>query len=140
RCRDLGLRGAMIWAAPPDEESFASPGYESFWAAAEEMEMPLSLHMGTGRKAARAGGSTKAGSPPGAALVNAVVLPQEIQHSLLTLVFSGVLERHPRLKFVAAEADISWVSPLWARADKYFRRWKLGWETSLSIKPSEYNQ
>jgi predicted TIM-barrel fold metal-dependent hydrolase len=61
-----------------------------------------------------------------------------VQNSLLTLIFSGVLERFPRLKIVSAEADIAWVPHVLERADKYFRRFKQGYGVSFSLKPSEY--
>jgi predicted TIM-barrel fold metal-dependent hydrolase len=54
------------------------------------------------------------------------------------LIFSGVLERFPRLKFVSAENDVAWAPHLVERADKYYRRWKEAYNAPLSLKPSEY--
>jgi len=50
------------------------------------------------------------------------------------------LERFPRLKVVSAENDIAWVPHLMERADKYYRRWKHGYDAPLSLKPSEYSR
>src|SRR5205814_1102334 len=69
-----------------------------------------------------------------------VARPHEIQHSLLTLIFGGVLERFPRLKVVSAENDIAWTPHLLERADKYYRRLRKGYDTPLSLKPSEYSR
>ena len=47
-CRRRGLRGAMIWASPPEERSYADSIYDPFWTEAQELDMPLSLHAVTG--------------------------------------------------------------------------------------------
>ena len=134
RCKKMGLKGAMVWACPPEERPYSLPEYDSFWAAAQELEMPLSLHLATGRRRE----SDLAGRNPAEFWVNSVVRPHEIQHSLLTLIFAGVLERFPRLQFVSAENDIAWVPHLLERADKYYRRWKQAYAAPLLLKPSEY--
>ncbi len=135
RCRELGLRGAMIWASPPDGAPYASKAYEPFWAAAQDLSMPLSLHTLTGMSKA-----SQQDEAAGAAelYVRMVSRPQEIQHSLLTLIFTGVLERHPRLRLVSAEGDTAWIPHILERADKYFRRFKEGYGVALSLRPSEY--
>lgn len=134
RCKKLGLKGAMIWASPPEEQPYSSRQYDSFWATAQELEMPLSLHLVTGRSKE----SQQDEADVAELYVRMVIRPNEIQRSFLTLVFSGVLERFPRLKIVSAEGDIAWVPHLLERADKYFRRFKQGYGVPLSLKPSEY--
>ena len=49
-----------------------------------------------------------------------------------------MFERFPEFKIVSAENDIAWVPHLLERADKYYRRFKQGYGTLLSLKPSEY--
>ena len=39
----------MIWAEPPDDRPYSHPDYEPFWAAAQDLNMPLSLHILTAR-------------------------------------------------------------------------------------------
>jgi predicted TIM-barrel fold metal-dependent hydrolase len=50
RAAKIGLRGAMIWGAPPREKPYTSKEYDPFWAAAQDLQMPLSLHVITGKK------------------------------------------------------------------------------------------
>lgn len=134
RCKKMGLKGAMIWASPPEDQPYRSSAYDSFWATAQELEIPLSLHLVTGK--------SKHSQQDESNLVDLYVRminrPHEIQDSLLTLIFSGVLERFPRLRLVSAEADVAWVPHMLERADKYFRRFKQGYNVTLSLKPSEY--
>src|SRR5260221_533749 len=136
RCRKKGLKGALIWASPPEERPYSLPLYDPLWATAQELEMPLSLHLATGRRKE----SKIDESNLTEFWVNLVARPHEIQHSLLTLIFGGVLERFPRLKVVSAENDIAWTPHLLERADKYYRRLRKGYDTPLSLKPSEYSR
>jgi len=93
RCHKLGLRGGMIWATPPEVlPPYSNAAYDSLWATVQDLQMPLSLHLHTGGK--------KAGRldlhNPVRLYVAAITRPSEIQDSLLTLIFSGVLERFPQ--------------------------------------------
>src|SRR5712692_1299851 len=38
----------MIWASPPEDRPYSDPLYDPFWAEAQELGMPLSLHSNTG--------------------------------------------------------------------------------------------
>src|SRR5204862_6513759 len=48
RVRNLGLVGAMIWQVPHPDYPFLSDHYERFWAAAQDLDMPVDLHILTG--------------------------------------------------------------------------------------------
>ena len=52
RCAKMGFVGAMITVFPVEERSYDKPEYEPLWAAAQDLEMPLSLHINTNRPAA----------------------------------------------------------------------------------------
>ena len=137
RCKRMGLRGAMIWGAPPEELPFDDARYEPFWSEAEALEMPLSLHIATGgdgpaRETARV--ETAYWNKLG----KLVSLPAEIQRTLTTLIFSGVLERHPNLRLVSAEYDMGWVPYYLQYADRLYRRWSPMLDLSLPMQPSEY--
>jgi predicted TIM-barrel fold metal-dependent hydrolase len=132
RSRKLGLKGALIWAAPPDDRPYHLPLYDRLWSVAQDLEMPLSLHLGTARR------DTLAETDRAVLYTRAVARTLDVQNTILTIIFGGVLERFPRLKLVSAENDIGWVPFLMERADKYYRRWKQGYKIELSLKPSEY--
>ena len=110
RAAKAGLCGAMISVYPSAERSYDRPEYEAFWAAAAEMAMPLSLHIATNRTlppAARTTEdrwSTKVLNTP-TAYVTAV---NYIEMSLADMLFSGVFERFPKLRFVSLEYEAGW--------------------------------
>ena len=49
RCHKMGFVGAMITVYPLEERAYKSPEYEPLWAAAQDLGMPLSLHLNTPR-------------------------------------------------------------------------------------------
>jgi predicted TIM-barrel fold metal-dependent hydrolase len=106
RCRNAGLRGAMIWQNPPEDLPFSSDHYERFWAAAQDLEMPVSLHILTGH-----GYMQKAhlyhGTEHYRSSVNIKI--GEVMNSLFDLVFYQALDRFPRLKIVLVENEIGWI-------------------------------
>ena len=49
RSASMGLAGAMITIYPREDSPYDSPMYEPLWAAAQNLDMPLSLHTTTNR-------------------------------------------------------------------------------------------
>src|SRR5256886_3995948 len=50
RTARMGFAGAMITEYPAEEHRYDHADYESFWAAAQDLGMPLSLHAATRRQ------------------------------------------------------------------------------------------
>src|SRR6267142_2208493 len=48
RCRKAGLNGAIIWQAPHPDLPFHSRHYDRFWAATQDLDAPVSMHILTG--------------------------------------------------------------------------------------------
>jgi predicted TIM-barrel fold metal-dependent hydrolase len=131
RIAGLGLKGAMIWAEPPGDRPYSHPDYERFWAAAQDLDMKLSLHSLTSRRPDSDPGS-------GDILYRSVVLYQEVGRTLADLVLHGVLERFPTLKFISAENEIAWLPfHLW-RMDQLAEKLRPLTATHLPLAPSEY--
>jgi predicted TIM-barrel fold metal-dependent hydrolase len=137
RCKKQGLRGAVIWQSPPRQIPFSSAHYDRFWAAAQDLEMPVSLHIHTGHGPSK-GRQNYRGLEAYRFAINGQL--QEIMESLLGIIFSGVLERFPRLRVVPAENEIGWL-PFWLdQADKYFERFRNDEPLAIDKRPSEYFQ
>jgi uncharacterized protein len=92
--------------------------------------MPISLHILTGRRGSGVSFQN--------ILRSYMTLPHSIQISFADLVLGGVLERHPRLKFVSAENDISWLPHFCYRIDHAYDRLRHFEGVNLPLKPSEY--
>ena len=134
RCSELGLRGALIMASPPDPITYADPEFEPFWAAAAELDMPISLHILTGHgPETRVVGRFKKNH-----YLRAISLIHEVQRSFAEIMFSGALVRHPSLRLVSAENDIGWVPHFLYRADHFYEKHGYSNPTELKMPPSDY--
>ncbi|MGW8597636.1 amidohydrolase family protein [Streptomyces sp. NPDC055893] len=89
---ELGLAGVEISSHAPGRE-LSDPAYEPLWARAEETEAVVFLHPF---------GCTLDERLDRWYLSNTVGQPTENAAALSHLIFSGVLDRHPELKIVAA--------------------------------------
>jgi len=133
RIAKKGMRGAMIWAEPPDDRPYSHPAYDPFWAAAQDLNMPLSLHILTGRK------GTGVDFFKDNIALQVATLHHEVERTLAVFVLGGVLERFPKLTIVSAENDVAWMPYLMWRMDfAHGRIGALSSSVKLSLKPSEY--
>lgn len=141
RIAKLGMRGAMIWGAPPEDRPYSDRAYDPFWQAASELGLPVSLHIIASRgKMSIKGGEASAQKlgtavNPGVWYMGVI---HEIQESITTLIFGGVLERFPELKIVSAENDAGWFPHFLYRMDHAFEKFSAWMPEKMSLKPSEY--
>jgi predicted TIM-barrel fold metal-dependent hydrolase len=135
RCRKAGMKGAIIWQAPHPDLPFYSDHYTKFWAAAQDLNMPVNLHILTGHsyhkyKEKRKGVESYRGS------VNLKLA--DVASALFELIFYGVLERFPKLKIVTVENEIGWLPFLLQQWDYYYRRFRGVNPPPINKDPSEY--
>ena len=141
RCAAAGLKGGMIYGCAPAQRPYLSRDYDPFWAAAQDMEMPLSLHVFT---RGNQGAQPSLNRQPASEYMNfsrAYVLGlHEVQDSLADIIQSGVLERFPRLKIVSAENDTGWLPHFMYRLDHVYEKFGAFSEVAqpLTMKPSDY--
>ena len=137
RCANLGFGGAMITVYPPEDRPYHSPEYEPFWAAAQDLEMPISLHIGTNRPG------------PGQEFQDSTTITRSfvsnadhwVRMSIGHMIFSGVFERYPKLQIGSIEMELSWVPHFLDRIDyNYTQRPPLGdaYRFKEDMLPSDY--
>ena len=137
RCAKMGLAGAMITVDPPNTRSYDSPDYEPLWAAAQDLGVPLSLHVGTNR----AGPGQEFEHLEDIKAAFMVNVDHWVRMSLAFMIFSGVFERHPKLQVVAVEHELVWVAHFLDRLDYAYTQRPPGdawyrWEGDML--PSDY--
>jgi predicted TIM-barrel fold metal-dependent hydrolase len=144
-----GLRHVNILASRANPPVY-DDSWEPFWALAEETGIPVGFHLavlvkktkldennGVTANAAIAIASRFAKEPPGLQLLDPIT----------GLIFSGVLDRHPDLKLVMAEAGLVWIPSMvqglniWYQRTREGRRVAGGVPVALpKLLPSEYFQ
>jgi len=113
RTRRAGLAGAMITVYPPEDRSYDHSGYEPFWAAAQDLDAPLSLHIDTNRPTPGVFDENLRNRRP-SSLANA---DHWVRMSLGHVILTGVLERYPRLRIGSAEHELAWAPHFIDRLD-----------------------
>jgi predicted TIM-barrel fold metal-dependent hydrolase len=132
RCAKIGLKGAMIWCSPPQDQPYSSTMYDPFWATAQELNMPVSLHAITGMGESQTSLSER--------YMLSTVISHEVEKSFSVLIFSGVLDRFPRLQIVSAENNLGWIPYYLQRMDRVAKRGRGSGTVKIELTPSEYFQ
>ena len=130
RIRKLGLRGVMLPLSLAEGENYGDPKYHPIWAAAQDLGLVISFHAGT----SRAGINPKEHEWP--RLYAGV--PYLMQRTLTDLIFGGVLDRFPGLRFVSVENDVSWLPHFAYRMDHFAERFVAVASVKLKMTPTEY--
>ncbi len=117
RAARLGFAGAMIAEYPLEDRRYDQPEYEPLWAAAEALEMPLSLHTATRRQGKIRGAGERTLRDASSRSTKAFYPAM----SLCDMIFSGVFERHPRLTLAIVEFELSWAPHILASMDYTYR-------------------
>ncbi len=117
RCAQKGFCGAMITEYPLEERRYDHPDYEPLWAAAADLNMPISLHTATRRQGTTAG-IVERTIRDATRRATKVVLPAM---STCDMIFSGVFDRHPNFKLAIVEYELAWVPHLLSTMDYVYK-------------------
>ncbi len=136
RCHKMGFTGAMIPVYPPESHLYDQPEYDPLWAAAQELGMPIGLHISSNRASSEF--ADPANYRP-TFICNADYWPRM---SLADLIFGGVFERFPGLRIGSVEHELSWVPHFLDRIDYTYaqrsgERVKEGWFKG-DVLPSDF--
>ena len=112
RCAEMGFVGAMTTVYPPGKRTYNKPEYEPLWAAAQDLGMPLSLHINTNRRPGQEFADIETGTPAYESNTD-----YWVRMSLADIIFSGVFERYPKLQVGSVEMELSWVPHFLDRID-----------------------
>ena len=128
---DLGHVAIMM----PTNVRDVDIGKRQFWPfyeAVERLGVPLALHGGT------PAAERMSGRFDTFIAVHTVAFPFECMAALTGLIYAGVPEVFPELRFAVLEASVGWLPFLMDRMDEEFE--KRGWREAplLKRKPSEY--
>jgi uncharacterized protein len=107
RVAEAGHRGALVYCF---EFDCGDPAWDPLWAAAEEVGLPISFHIG--------GGLDVPTPDSWKALSFSTLVTMALAGPLTTMIFSGALERHPGLRLVLAEAGLGWIPYVVNRMDQ----------------------
>jgi len=93
---------------------FGHPAYDPIYAAAIEVGLPISIHVGN--EVHRISHYTAGGVPSMRLEVHSLML-QPLQHYVTSMLVYGLFERFPELRVGIIEGGVSWVPWLLMRLD-----------------------
>ena len=143
----LGAKALLIPSRCPPKHAHSHIGLDPLWALAQDAGLPIVFHVGGELKMdpAYAVNGLPAvkdfhGGEENFTSVSFMAISASVMQTLSTMIFDGVLERFPRLKFGAIELGASWL-PSWMRSMdaahgafvKHEHRLQ-----NLSMRPSDY--
>lgn len=146
---ELGAKALMVPSLCPQHHGPSHTGLFPVWAMAEEAGLPVLFHVGGEEKMNPV--YKENGLPPvpdfhggddNFTSVSYMPIPNAVMQTLATLIFDGVFDRFPALKWGVIELGGSWL-PGWMRAmDSAAHAFIRNEERlqNLSLKPSEFVQ
>lgn len=133
RCREMGSRGVIITRWPSGKDDLG-PEDDEFFAAAQDMGMPVSIHLNIQRKRnpkIKLEGPAAIGNM---AMAGMLAFPP----IMCELIMSGLFDRFPKLTILGVETDIGWIPTALEQLDNFY--WRNRTHTGVNIRrlPSEY--
>jgi predicted TIM-barrel fold metal-dependent hydrolase len=139
RCAQLGLVGAFIPVYPLPDWPYRHAIYERLWWTAQDLDLPLLLHIATNR-----------GGIPGCEFTMNIeeltaagrsTTDHWVRYSLTAMIFAGVFDRYPRLQVGSVEHEMAWI-PHWLKQMDFTYRerpvFTKGWHSRSGMLPSDY--
>lgn len=135
---ELGLRGFHVDPFPDERGGLPlwDSCYEPFWSAVEDVGLPMSFHIVGLRKADVR--ETFLNPTPGVKETFIALTPMSIAEVVSTLTFTGILARHPKMKYVLVECGIGWIPYFLERMDQTFEKHRFWTQSIITEKPSTY--
>jgi predicted TIM-barrel fold metal-dependent hydrolase len=150
---ELGCKALLVPSGCPRGHSPSHVGLDPVWAIAQEAGLPIVFHVGGGlrqpdhrlldRDYFENGGPRVPdfhGGDENFRSVDYMAIPTAPMQTLATMIFDGVFDRFPRLRFGVIEQGASWM-PSWMRfmesAFEAFRKREERLQR-LALRPSEY--
>ena len=138
RVAKAGLKGFHIDPFPDERggKPLWDAAYEPFWALVQETGLPMSFHIVGPRKQNVV--EVFSNPTPGLKETFIAIAPMSIAETVSTLVFTGILARHPTLRFVLVECGIGWIPYFLERMDQTFNKHRFWTKSIITEKPSTY--
>src|SRR5919112_2947932 len=130
----LGMRSGFLRPNPYNNRMLGDAAYDPFWTVAQDLDFPIGVHEGTG-------GMPAAGVERflGMGAKHIVSHTVEMMLASLSIIWGGVCERFPQMRFAFLESGGGWIAPWLDRMDRHFDDQGFN-DSGLKTRPSELFQ
>ena len=137
RAAKTGHKGIVMLAEPRQTNKvlkhFNDPYWDPLWAVCQDLGIPVHWHAGGGLRLFMPPWSGYTRNESQAQAANVMFTQAQF---LPNVIFSGVLDRYPLLKWVCAETGLGWVNYILEGCDHEWERRHL-WTEGLLTRPSD---
>ncbi len=140
RAASIGHKAILACSDPRafDEPGLCDPHWDKFWAACNEVGLPVSFHIGAGDVSDLISDVSGLGTRRNFARVSSMIFMQNVT-CLADLIFGGVCHRYPDLKLVSVESGVGWIPSYLEAADWQWTAAEGRKEhPEMDLLPSEY--
>ena len=142
--KSMGVKGVILSALPSGNKELSLDD-DPFWAAAEEAELPIHIHVGLKHAGmtqgsdipnVRSAGHEHQFAVPNMQLMGGAVA--EFSGMFARMIYGGMFDRYPGLQVVMAECGAGWVPHCIEHMDDHWWRNRVWSKSSLKQLPSYY--
>ena len=132
----LGMRGGFLRPNPYGKRTIHDPSYEPFWTVAEELDFSIGFHEGSTNAMPTAGVDRFEDNRGARHMISHTM---EMMLAAMSIIWGGVVDRHPKLRIGFLESGGGWIAPWLDRMDRHFddEGFKV---TGPKMRPSELFQ
>jgi predicted TIM-barrel fold metal-dependent hydrolase len=112
------------------------PMYEPFWTMAEELDFAIGFHEGSSSAMPTVGVDRFEADHAARHMISHTM---EMMLAALSVIWGGVVDRHPRLRIAFLESGGGWMAPWLDRMDRHFDDQGFN-DTAPKMRPSELFQ
>lgn len=139
RARKIGHKGILFPQSPQaygDQPMLADPHWEPLWSLAEDLEMSINFHIGSGEPITdtKFEGNGNRANYSKSTMMTFMANIRGISEVLI----SGILHRHPKMKLVSVESGVGWIPFMCEALDWQWMNCGAFEEHPDRMLPSEY--
>jgi predicted TIM-barrel fold metal-dependent hydrolase len=125
----MGAQAAALTGDPFGGRTFADPEFDDFWAAAVDLDMTITIHLGA--RIARFGDKKHF-------LPDMLMTKYSMAEPVAIMIFGGVFMRHPKLRYTTVESGVGWFAHAAEYMDRTWEKQRFWTESPLPEPPSFY--
>ena len=122
-------QGAALTGDPGGARSYADPELLPLWAALEELDMTVTMHLG---------GRIPRFGEKQHFLPDLVMSKVAMAEPVAIMIYNGIFQRFPKLRLVIVESGVGWLAWMAEYMDRTWERQRFWTDSTLRDKPSVY--
>jgi uncharacterized protein len=142
RCHKMGLKGINTNSSPHDHKvpDLGEPHWDPLWELCSDLNLPINFHIGSSTEGIDWFGKAPwpSQSVDRRIALGSTMLFMHNAQVFANIIYSGLLERFPKLKFVSVESGVGWMPFLLETLDYELEEAAPRAKKILTMKPSEY--